>query len=91
MDLIKFQPTQWGDAEAEFPHWRSPELDRINQTLHPCCYLLSNWLPDWEKGKPRQIQKATGGACLLRGPFAAKWQPVEIQVAHLHGSYKISL
>ena len=89
MDLIIFSANVV--SRAEVPHWKSADLDSISQTQHPCCDPLSNWPAGWEKWKPRQIQKATGGAHPLRGPLAAKWHPVEIQVAHLDGRPKMCL
>lgn len=69
MDLIIFSANVV--SKAEVPHWKSPDLDSISQTQHPCCDPLSDWPAGWEKQKPRQIWEATGGAHPLRGPLAA--------------------
>ena len=35
MDLIIFSANVV--SKAEVPHWKSPDLDSISQTQHPCC------------------------------------------------------
>lgn len=87
-DLGEFQPTQRDGREQSLPVGRVLGTGQSWPVLCPCCDLLSRWLIVWEEGKPQQIQRVTGGDCQLTRPLAAKWQPMEIQVAQHHGSQK---
>ena len=87
-DLRKFQPAQREAQSRVCLLAESWAWGTAGQSLCPCCDVFSRWPAAWEEGKPKQIQRATGGDCQLTRPLVAKWQAREIQVARFHGSRK---